>query len=54
MKTWTEADIKELQINETAYGISILEEPDSERTMVCIDGEWGWEIEYGESPRKPQ
>lgn len=54
MKTWTEAEIKELQINETAFGLQNPENPDSEKTLVVINGVEGWEQEFGESDKKVQ
>lgn len=48
MKTWVNASIEELNINETAFGLDNPEKPDSEKTQITIDGVVGWKQEYGE------
>ena len=48
MKTWTDASILELDVQETAFGIENPNTPDSEKTQVQIDGKWGYQQLYGE------
>ena len=49
MKTWVNASIEELNINETAFGLDNPDTPDSEKTQITIDGVVGWKQEYGEN-----
>lgn len=53
MKTWKEAEIKELEINETAFGPCDPTVNDSEKTQfVDSDGNIGYVQEQGESAGK--
>lgn len=53
MKKFVNAELVEVEINATAYGISNPENPDSEKTLKQNeDGKWGYAQEYGEYPGK--
>lgn len=51
MKTWNEAEIKELEINQTAFGPSNPDNEDEAKyEKFDQDGKFiGWETLYGES-----
>lgn len=53
MKRFENAELVEVAINTTAYGPSDPTQVDSEKTLVQIDGQWGWVLESGESVGKP-
>lgn len=49
MKKFEKAEIVNVDLTATAYGPSDPTQVDSEKTLVQIDGQWGWVQESGES-----
>lgn len=47
-KTWNTPELAELDVKATAFGTQNPQNPDSDKTLIQIDGKWGYQQLYGE------